>query len=212
MFNAKKIIISTLLTTLSLSANNLDVPITENLSSFTTIDSGHKIEIKRIQDFNNRLVDDFTKTSRECPPFCIQPTQIMDVKTIAELEVINFIQKKVKNNQGLLIDTRLKSWFELETIPSAINIPFTVMESEEVTSNKVLKILGMKTKSNGSKDFSNTKELILFSNGPWSAQTTRFIKKILQKGYPQEKILFYRDGLQGWKLLGLTTVIHKEIK
>jgi len=199
-----------ILYTQQLSANNVLVPITDNLSSFKTIDSGHKITVERIQDFDNKLVDDFTKTSRACPPFCIQPTTIQGLETIAELEVIEFLRTKVKNNKGILIDTRLKSWFELETIPSAINIPFSLMESNK--ADKILQLLGSVTKKNGIKDFSKAKDLVLFSNGAWSSQATKFISIILKKGYPKKKIMFYRDGLQGWKLLGLTTVVHKEIK
>jgi len=37
-----------------------------------------------------------------------------------------------------------------------------------------------------------------------------FIQNMIRMGYPAEKLLFYRDGLQGWKLLGLTTVIHQK--
>ena len=207
-----KKILSTLLFlyTQQLSADNLIVPITDKLSSFETKDSGHTIKIERIQDFSNKLIDDFTKTSRACPPFCIQPTNIENIKTIAELEVIDFIRTKVKNHKGLIIDTRLKSWFELETIPSAINIPFSLMESNK--ADKILKLLGTVIKSNGEKDFSNAKELVLFANGAWSAQSSKFISMILAKGYPKNKLMSYRDGLQGWKLFGLTTVIHKEIK
>jgi len=207
-----KKILTTLLVlyTQQLSANNLVVPITDKLSSFKTMDSGHEITVERIQDFENKLVDDFTKTSRACPPFCIQPTTIQGLETIAELEVIEFIRTKVKKNKGLLIDTRLKSWFELETIPSAINIPFSLMESNK--ADKILQLLGTVTQKNGIKDFSKAKDLVLFSNGAWSAQSTKFISIILKKGYPKKKIMFYRDGLQGWKLLGLTTVVHKEIK
>lgn len=206
----KRILTSLLiLCTQQLSADNLIVPITDKLSSFKTMDSGHNITVERIQDFDNKLVDDFTKTSRACPPFCIQPTTIQNLETIAELEVIEFIRTKVKNNQGLIIDTRLKSWFELETIPSAINIPFSLMETNK--ADKILELLGTVNKS-GLKDFSKAKDLVLFSNGAWSAQASKFISAILAKGYPKNKIMFYRDGLQGWKLLGLTTIIHKEIK
>jgi len=34
-----------------------------------------KVTVQRIQDTNNRLTDDYAKTSRPCPPFCIQPTK-----------------------------------------------------------------------------------------------------------------------------------------
>ncbi len=32
-----------------------------------------KLTLKRIQDTNNNLVDDFAKSSRPCPPFYIHP-------------------------------------------------------------------------------------------------------------------------------------------
>jgi hypothetical protein len=35
---------------------------------------------------------------------------------------------------------------------------------------------------------------------------------LLKYNYPKDKIAYYRSGFQGWKLLGLTTVVHKEIK
>ena len=65
------IILSTLLSIAFATPNADIVKINKNISSITTYDSGQKIEIKRVQDVNNRLNDDFTKTSRACPPFCI---------------------------------------------------------------------------------------------------------------------------------------------
>ncbi|SFV65774.1 hypothetical protein MNB_SV-14-773 [hydrothermal vent metagenome] len=189
------------------------VGITAKLSHIITSDSGQKVKIERIQDVGNILTDDFTKTSRSCPPFCIQPTKVdKRIKNIGELELIKFIDTKISSNRGVLIDTRLKSWFELETIPSAINLPFTVVEnaSKEKMAT-IFKIFGMKIKKDGSWDFSKVKELAIFDNGVWCAQASHFIPNILKYGYPSDKIYYYREGLQGWKLLGLTTLVHKEI-
>jgi hypothetical protein len=192
----------------------ITVKINKNIASILTTDSNQKIRIQRIQDSNHRLIDDYAKTSRPCPPFCIQPSKVAEgVETLAELEVLKFITNKVNTTQGIIVDARLKSWFELETIPSAINIPFPSVENANPKKVKrIFKLLGMKIRNDGSWDFSHAKEMIVFDNGIWCEQATRFIKGILKFNYPKEKLYYYRSGLQGWQLLGLTTVIHKEIK
>jgi len=213
----KKLFILSLLIGLVLAQtpknDNYLVGITAKLSHIITSDSGQKVKIERIQDVENVLTDDFTKTSRECPPFCIQPTKIDErIKNIGELELIKFINTKISSHKGVLIDTRLKSWFELETIPSAINLPFSVVENAtKKRIGMIFGILGMKIKKDGSWDFSKVKELAIFDNGVWCAQASHFLPSLLEHGYPSDKILYYREGLQGWKLVGLTTLVHKEI-
>ena len=192
----------------------LSVKITDKLSSIQTKDSGQKIKIMRVQDTNNKLSDDFTKTSRSCPPFCIQSTKInSEIKNFAELELLDFIKNKVSTNKGIVVDSRLKSWFEVETIPSAINIPYTAVENRSKKKTKALfQVLGMKIEANGNWNFSKAKELLIFDNGIWCEQAQHFVDGILKHNYPKDKIFYYRAGFQGWKLLGLTTIVHKEIK
>jgi len=192
----------------------LIVNINKDISSVSVIDSGKPIEISRIQDINNRLTDDYTKTSRPCPPFCIQKSKIdPDIQTIAELEVLKFMKNEVNNNTGIIIDARLKSWFELETIPSAVNIPFPVMQNaSKKKAELIFKILGMKVEKDGSWNFKDAKKLIIFCNGVWCEQSKHFMVGLLKYNYPKDKVFYYRSGFQGWKLLGLTTVVHKEIE
>ncbi|MCK4442418.1 MAG: rhodanese-like domain-containing protein [Sulfurovaceae bacterium] len=206
--------VSLLLATQTSKEEHITVKITDNMPYIMTINSGRKIKIKRIQDTNNRLTDDYTKTSRACPPFCIQPIKIANgVQNIEEIELLNFIKEEVSNNRGVVIDARLKSWFELETIPSAINIPFPIIEkASKKKAKKIFEILGMKVKSNGNWDFSKAKKIAIFDNGVWCEQAKHFIDGMIKHGYPKEKMLYYRSGFQGWKLLGLTTIVHKEIK
>jgi len=191
------------------------VKITKNTSSVTVSHLGQKVEIKRIQDPYHVLSDDYTKTSRECPPFCIHPMKVAKgVKTIGEVELIDYIKNYVNKNKGVIIDARLPSWYNVETIPSAINIPFTLLENaDKETIDTIFSSLGAKKQGNG-WDFTNAKTLIVFDNGVWCDQATRFIKSLLKIGYPASKVVYYRDGFQGWKLLGLTTVImdKKEVK
>jgi hypothetical protein len=210
----KQLLILTLLSSLLLSDEKIIVKITEDMPFTYTTDSGKKVKIERIQDTNHRLTDDYTKTSRPCPPFCIQPTKVNpNIKNIAELELIEFMKEKVTHKKGLVIDTRLKSWYELETIPSAINIPFPIIQNaSKKKAEMIFKVLGMKVRADGTWDFSNAKELAVFCNGLWCEQTKHFVEGMLKYNYPTDKILYYRAGFQGWKLLGLTTIVHKEIK
>jgi rhodanese-related sulfurtransferase len=196
-------------------ADDTKVKITKNISSITVSHLGQKVEVKRIQDPYHILSDDYTKTSRECPPFCIHPMKVANgVKTIGEVEMMDYIKNYVNKDRGVIVDARLPSWYKVETIPSAINIPFTLLEeADKETVDTIFSSLGAKRNKNG-WDFSNAKTLIVFDNGVWCDQATRFVKSILKAGYPAQKMAYYRDGFQGWKLLGLTTVImeKKEVR
>jgi len=181
----------------TLLAKDVTVKITKDIPFIMTKDSGQQIKVERIQDTNNRLTDDYTKTSR----------------AIEEVEVIAFMKNQVENNTGIIIDARLKSWYELESIPLAINIPFPLLENaSKAKAEKIFKILGMRVKNDGSWDFSKAKELAIFCNGVWCEQSKHFINAMIKHNYPKEKLAYYRSGFQGWKLLGLTTIIRKEIK
>ena len=183
---------------------------------FIFITWNYFLKVQRIQDVNNRLTDDYTKTSRPCPPFCIQPTKMhMDpaINNFEELELLKFMQNQVKNHTGVIIDARLKNWFELETIPSAINIPFPVMlNATKEKAKKIFTLLGMTIDPDGTWNFSHAKELAIFCNGVWCGQSAHFMTGLLKYHYPKSKLNYYRSGFQGWKLLGLTTIVHKEIK
>jgi len=209
----KKLLLLPLITSFLL-AETVSVRITNEIPFVYTSDSGKTIKVERIQDVNNRLTDDYTKTSRPCPPFCIQPTKIdPEINNFEELEILQFMENQVKNSTGVIIDARLKSWFELETIPSAINIPFPIMQNASKERAKtIFKLLGMTIDSDGKWNFSKAKELTVFCNGVWCEQSAHFIKGILKHNYPKNKLHYYRSGFQGWKLLGLTTIVHKEIK
>ena len=197
-----------------LGAENVTVKITKDIPYVYTTDSGKKVKVERIQDVNNRLTDDYTKTSRPCPPFCVQPTKIdPEIKNIEELELLNFMQHEVKDGTGVIIDARLKSWYELESIPSAINLPFPIMlHATKSKAEQIFKLLGMTIDKDGTWNFSKAKTLAVYCNGVWCGQTHHFMTGILKYHYPKSKLRYYRSGFQGWKLLGLTTIVHKEIK
>jgi len=211
----KKLLVILFFTSLIFAVNEtIPVKITADIPYITTKDSGQSIKIQRIQDTDNRLTDDYTKTSRACPPFCIQPTKVdEEIANIEEMELINFIKESVSKNRGVVIDSRLKSWYEIESIPSAINIPFPIIQNANKRKiASIFKLLGMKIDEDGRWDFSKVKKLAIYDNGVWCGQSRRLIAGMIKHNYPKDKLLYYRSGFQGWKLLGLTTVIRKEIK
>ena len=184
------------------------VNITAEIASVVVQHQGIPVTVERIQDTENRLADDFTKTSRPCPPFCIHPIDAAKgIRTIGELELLNFLQKDVTEERGLLIDARMPNWYNSETIPGSVNIPFILLTKPSDKRTRIFKLMGAKIKDSGEVDFTNAINLALFCNGPWCDQSPRAIKGLINAGYPPEKIQYYRGGMQAWKSFGLTTVL-----
>ena len=189
------------------SAKN-KIGITEEINSLNIKYAGKSVTIERIQDPKHKLTNSFAKTSRVCPPFCVQPMEIAPgVKTVGEVELLAFLDNEVKNSKGLLIDARLPDWFEKGTIPGSINIPFSILEGGLKNNHalKILKLLGA-SKKEETWNFDNVQKLLLFCNGLWCGQSPIAIKDLLSMGYPADKLLWYRGGMQAWQLLGLTVV------
>jgi rhodanese-related sulfurtransferase len=185
----------------------ITVGLTSNMPYADIKHKGNKIRIKRIQNEQNKLTGNFGKTSRPCPPFCITPIEVSPrVKTVGELELISFLKQNSKSKTGLLIDARLAKFYDVETIPGAINIPFILFTKPSI--KEVILLLGVK-ENNGEYDFTQAKSLYLFCNGPWCEQSPRAIKALLDFGYPANKLYYYRGGMQLWKLFSLTTVLPK---
>lgn len=181
-----------------------DVRITPEISTFDLTLNGMPIRIERNQDSEHRLTGDFTKTSRPCPPFCIQPVSVAPgVATVAELEVMEFLKTSVADGKGLLVDSRLPDWFRKGTIPGAVNVPFPALEATNPYRDEILKALGARP-TGETWDFSQALDLTLFCNGPWCDQSPHAIRSLLQAGYPPEKLSHYRGGMQSWLLLGLS--------
>jgi rhodanese-related sulfurtransferase len=171
------------------------VGITKDVFSITVLTPEGRVEVKRNQDVENTIKPAFARTSRKCPPFCIQPHQVAPgVQTIGELEMINFMAEK----KGIVIDARTISWHARGTIPGSKSIPFTEIARR-------LNELGCK--KDGEKwDCSEAKDVSLFCNGPWCGQSPTAIRSMIGEGYPVSKIRYYRNGMQGWESVGLTVV------
>jgi len=188
------------------AAQELKVGITEQLGHLDVVHEGRSVRIQRIQDTNHRLADSWARTSRPCPPACIQPMVVAEgVATVGELELLDFLATKARSGGGWLVDARAPEAYRGETIPGAVNLPFSVVRPDNPHLDEVLQALGARRR--GARwDFDAAKTLTLFCAGAWSDQAPRAAKVLLALGYPAGKMRYYRGGLQAWRSLGLTTV------
>jgi rhodanese-related sulfurtransferase len=188
------------------------VGITPDLKKFEGVVNGEKITIVRNQDTDNEISPTFSRTSRPCPPFCIQPATLAPgVETIAELEVIDYIQKISEGDDSiLLIDSRSPDWVARGTIPGAVNLPWTKLNpargADPISIGEIMVEQFGVQEMEGLWDYRDAKTLVMFCNGMWCGQSPNNIKSLLRFGYPADKIKWYRGGMQDWEILGLSTV------
>ena len=166
------------------------------------------VKVERNQDTKAVIEAGFAKTSRPCPPFCAQPMHVADgVKTVGEVEVVDFMQGAMADGSGLLVDARTPDWHAKGTIPGSINVPYTdvnqALGADDVTLEEAMESFAVK-KADDKWDFSAAKTLVIWCNGPWCGQSPAAIKGLLALGYPKDKLIYYRGGMQLWKIFGLT--------
>lgn len=196
-----------LCTCLPTVAQELRVGITDRLQYLDVVHDGKKVRIQRVQDVQHRLTDSWARTSRPCPPACVQPLRAAPgVDTVAELELLDFLDRPARAGTGLLLDVRAPELYRVETIPGATSLPFTILTSDNPHLDKVLGAMGAR-RAGVQWTFDDARELLLFCSGPWSDDAAKAIRAILALGYPPGKIKYYRGGLQSWRSLGLTTVV-----
>lgn len=205
------------------------VGITPDLMSVTVKHNGKDAEIKRDQNNAATIIPDFAKTSRPCPPFCIQPVVLAPgIETLGENEVINYLDQKYNHGKSniLVVDSRTTDWVAKGTIPGAVNLPWTDLNPKKgATTDGIMKIMQDQFAVKLAKgadafavdeaiaagdtskvfDFSDAKTLIMFCNGMWCGQSPNNIMNLLKFGYPADKIKWYRGGMQDWSVLGLST-------
>ena len=173
-----------------------DVFITHDMPSAIVDTENGPVEISRIQDTENELWGEWSRTSRPCPPFCIQPIQAVEgTNLIGELEMIEALQ----DPETVVIDSRVRSNYQAGTIPGALNVPYT-----EITD--YLETLGCVPDFEG-YDCDQAKPVALFCNGPWCGQSPSAARFMIAAGYPAELISLYRGGMQVWRMLGLTVIL-----
>ena len=193
------------------AAAALEVNISADLASVEVMHHGRKVTIMRNQDQSNSINPEYARTSRKCPPFCIQPIELAPgVKTVAELEVLHFLKQISDGDASMLvIDSRTPAWVEKGIIPGTVNIPWDTLnmgKSEPAAVKAILETQLGAAQRDGFWNFDNARTLVLFCNGSWCGQSPTTIKGLLRIGYPAHKILWYRGGMQDWESLGLTTL------
>lgn len=195
----------------ALAEDKLEVGITATMASMDVTHNGNKVTLMRNQDQNATINPAYAKTSRKCPPFCIQPISLAPgVETIGEVEMIHYLKKVSDGDKNILvIDSRTPDWVEKGMIPGAVNIPYTDLDTKQnqIKAEEVLETqFGVKVLDIGKYDFKKAKTLVMYCNGMWCGQSPTNIKFLLSIGYPADKIKWYRGGMQDWEVLGLTTV------
>lgn len=193
----KRTLVCTIVATLALAgaalADDKPVGLTRDMMMATIETPDGPVEIGRIQDNENQVTGEWAKTSRACPPFCIQPMQpAKGVTTIGELELIDML----RDPDAVVMDSRTPDWFAEGSIPGAVNVPYT-----RVTD--YLTQLGCEPDFDGFI-CEDVKTVALFCNGLWCGQSPTAIRAMIDAGYPAEKIHYYRGGMQSWRVLGLT--------
>ncbi len=176
------------------------------------------VGISRNQDNKATIHPAFAKTSRPCPPFCIQPMHPFapaNVETVSELDIIHALRGIANGDKSIMVvDSRTPVWTTAKkggTIKGAVNIPFNKLNVKAVAKDPdaVMDILINRfdvTEQDGIFNFTKAKTLYLFCNGLWCGQSPAAIRALLSLGYPENKLKYYRSGMNAWHSLGLSTV------
>ncbi len=191
----------------SLWADSMNI--TPDVPSVEISLEGKNYTIERTQEPDAYLTNAYSLTSRPSPPFFVEPFKVSEgVETYGELEVLDFLKSK----DGILIDARLSNWYKKSYIPGAVNIPFKIFLSNSPERDKILEEFGGEKSTNASWNFKNAKRLLLYCNGAWCGQSPVAIKALMKIGYPENKMKYYRGGMQAWQLLGLSIITpEKEV-
>ncbi|MEW8496947.1 MAG: rhodanese-like domain-containing protein, partial [Candidatus Thiodiazotropha taylori] len=157
--------------------------ISPGLQSVEVMHGGEKVMITRAADKNAVVPKTFAKTSRHCPPFCIQPATISaGVETVGELEVLGYLKRVGDGDRKVMVvDSRTPEWIIRGTIPGSVNIPWNMINVDvqgafDVTAEAdslhdiLINQLGVQD-VNGNLDFRNAKTLVMFCNGSWCPQS-----------------------------------------
>lgn len=170
-----------------------DVNITSDMPWVTVQTDNGEVEISRIDDPAHELSGEWARTSRNCPNFCVQPmVPAPGVTPIGELELLQMLQ----DPDAIVVDSRVTKDHETGTIPGAVSIPYN-----EATDR--LDELGCELDFDGFV-CEEAKPVALFCNGNWCGQSPTAARRMIEAGFPAEKIHYYRGGMHAWRMLGLT--------
>lgn len=192
-----------------------DNRISADLADVDVIHNGKIVTIGRAND-NSDMPRGYDNIARHCPPFCIQPMQVLPgVETVGELELLGYLKRRSEGDDSVLvIDSRTPDWTSRGTIPGAVNVPWNrintdvggsfAIDSEAGSLEQIMHDQFGAVRTASGWDFSNAKLLVLFCNGAWCGQSSMNIRTLAKLGYPTHKLKWYRGGMQEWVSLGLS--------
>jgi rhodanese-related sulfurtransferase len=198
------------------------VPLVAGKPYLHVLHEGRSVKVERVQDPEFELRGYYAKTSRKCPPFRLHPmAAALDVQTVGEVEIFDFMETKLRDGTGMLIDSRTEDWYRKGTIPGAVHVAFDSLATDAddpkwaamlgqfgVRSRGPESLMDQATSALGLAgdplitdkwDFTRAKDLILFCNGHACDQSPRAIRSLLDVGYPASKLFYYRGGMQEWE-------------
>lgn len=146
----------------------------------------------------------FMPEDMACPPRCIEPgSAASGVQTLTELEVLAYMQSKITDGSGILVDARLPEAFAEGSLPGAISVPAATLVADNPYREDLLLALGARG-SLGQMQFDGAFDLLVFDDGAFSPVARTAVSRLLDAGYPAQKIFYYRGGLHMWHALGLS--------
>ncbi|WP_290703651.1 rhodanese-like domain-containing protein [Amphritea sp.] len=177
--------------------------ISPELLSFNVTHDGEKVEVMRNQNPENKVSELYNTTYRGMPQ-AMNPFAPHEVETLGEREFTAYMIEAEEDENIMIVDTRTEGWHFRLTIPGSVNYPFTLMKEKDDMED-AMDDFGVAVEGEN-YDFSAAKMLVMFCNGYWCGQTPAMGRALLAAGYPEEKMKYYRGGMQAWTSLGLTVV------
>lgn len=128
----------------------------------------------------------------------LQPmVPVPGVHTVGEIEILHALN----DPDAMVVDMRRHEDRIKGTIPGSISVPYT-------EATKQMELFGCK-KNGDSYDCKAAKKIYGFCNGPVCPQSPMAMMAMVKKGFPPEKIYYYRGGMLDWEALGLTVEVDK---
>ena len=145
---------------------------------------------------NGPLLVTRSKTPFSVTKGALQPlVPFAGVQPATEIEVLQAL-----NDPGtMVIDMRDDDGPPQPTIPNAYNIPYADVEDR-------LDELGCVRRDRSRWDCAGAVKVIAFCYGHPCVQSPAGMARMVQVGFPVDKLSYYRGGMMAWQALGLTTV------
>lgn len=215
------------------SSKKNTAPLKPDVPYIFVVHNGRSIKVERDIDQSFRARVDIRgqlyQNANTCPPFCLKPMQLnVPVETIGEAEIIDFMMASMRENTGVLVDARHPNSYNKSTIPGSINlfIQDLMKAAEGDELDAIFESLGAEKREQpgwftgqletyglagdglrkGEWDFTEAKDLVIWSTSAMDRTSESVIRIFLDAGYPASKLKWYRGGMASWQYWGFSTV------